>query len=197
MFDLNAYSLVLLGHVIAATTLIGSSMFEPLVRRSVVSAESVRELRLWMDLARRAARLNPVAALAVLGTGLYLGSAGWWSQGWFYVALGLWLLNSVLAVAVVKRAASALASAAARSDDGPITGELEARRRSSSWTVAAEIMRATDLSMLYVMFVKPSAVESCLVAAALITVFVGAATARRAEAGRRPQGNATLWVTGR
>ena len=183
MFDLNAYSLVLLFHVVAATLLIGSSMFEPLVRRSMALAGSVRELRLWLDLARRAARANPVAALAVLGTGLYLGSAGWWSQGWFYAALGLWLLNSVLAVTVVKRAAAALGGAAARANDGPIPGDLDSLRRSTAWTVAAETMRAVDLSMLYVMFVKPSAIESCLVAAATAIVFVGLALARRRPVG--------------
>ena len=179
MFDLNAYSLALLVHVAAATILVGSSMFEPLVRRSVLSSDSVRELRLWLGLARRAARLNPIAALAVLGTGLYLGSAGWWDTGWFRVALGLWLLNSALAVAVVKRSASALGSAAARAGDGPISGELDALRRVPAWTVAAETMRASDLSMLYVMFQKPSALEACLVAALTVTAFVGLALARQ------------------
>jgi uncharacterized membrane protein len=184
MFDLNAYSLVLLFHVVAATVLVGSSMFEPLVRRSLASARSVGELRLYLDIARRAAQANPVAALAVLGTGLYLGSAGWWSTGWFYVALGLWLLNSALAVAVVKRAAAALGGAVARTGDGPITADLDSLRRATGWTVAAEAMRAVDLSMLYVMFQKPSAVESCLVAAATVAAFVGLALARRRHPGR-------------
>jgi hypothetical protein len=47
-------------------------------------------------LERRRSRANPAAAFILLGTGVYLGSAGWWTQAWFHVSLAAWLANSLL-----------------------------------------------------------------------------------------------------
>ncbi len=162
MFELNTYSLVLLAHVGGAVVLVASSLWAPLVHRAILAAESFAALRSWLHFARSSSRVNPLAALVVLGTGVYLGASGWWSQAWFYVALAAWLANSVLAGAVVGRTAAALGAAAA-SGEGPVTGAVDALRRTPSWPIAEAIVRANDLTMLYVMFVKPSLAECFLV----------------------------------
>jgi hypothetical protein len=173
VFNLSLYALALLVHVVGGCMLIGSTLSTPLIRRSILAAPTLGLVRTWLDFARRAGRLNPAAAFAVLGTGIYLGSAGFWTQGWFWVALAAWLANTLLAVLVVDRTASALA-AAAGSREGAIDAPVDAIRRSRAWELAEPVMRANDLGMLYVMFVKPSAIECVLVLAGAIALSIGA-----------------------
>lgn len=168
MFDLSGRSAILLLHITAGFLMVGSSMFSPLTRRAILSARTVDALRAWLDFAHRASRANPVVALTLLGTGIYLGAAGWWNQAWFYVALAAWVVNSVLSVAVIERSTNVLARAAGRSGAGPLEPELEEMRANPVWDVAEEIVRANDLAMIVVMVVKPSLVESCLIVAALL-----------------------------
>jgi hypothetical protein len=94
-------------------------------------------------------------------------------QPWFLVALGAWLANSLLAVLVVKRRASATAAAAGRTAGNAITPAIDALRRSPAWDVAQRVMLANDLAMLYLMFNKPSLAESCGVVAVAILLSVG------------------------
>lgn len=188
MFDLSIYSVVLVAHVTAATVLIGSSLVVPLIRRSVLGAGSTTELLMWLGLGHRAERMNPVSAFLVLGTGVYLGSAGWWGQGWFYVAVALWVLNAVLAAGVVRRAESAL-TAAARASHGPVTADVDALRRSAAWVMASSVILASDLTMLYVMFIKPSVAESLLVVGVVAAAIAGGSLARNGRGRIRIAGN--------
>lgn len=166
MFDLSLYSIALLVHVTAGVVLIGSSLFAPITRRAILSTSSIEALRDWLDFARRSVRANPPAALALLLTGLYLGANGWWSQPWFFVAIAAWLVNVLLAVLVLQRRAMVLGQAAGRAATGPIDAAVDALRRAPSWDTAEDVMLANDLAMIYLMFIKPSLAESCLVVGA-------------------------------
>ena len=166
MFDLSVYSIVLLVHIASGILLVSSALFAPLTRHAILRAPALDRLRDSLDFLRRSARANPAAAMALLATGLYLGSAGWWHQPWFFVALAAWIANLLLATFAVKPSVIALARAAAGAGNGPIGPDVDRLRRSRRWDVAEGLMRGNDLAMLYVMFVKPSAAESLLVVAA-------------------------------
>ncbi len=187
MFNLSIYSVTLLVHVVAGTILIGGSLFAPLIHKSMVTADSLGALRMWVNLARKSASANPATALVILGTGLYLGSQNWWTQPWFYVASAAWLLDSLLAVLVINPAVAGL-GAAIGSREGAIDAKIDARRRSRTWELAGEVTRGSDLSMLYVMFVKPGLIESCVVVVVAIALFVAinAGRSRITSAQRQP-----------
>jgi len=166
-------SLVLFAHILAAMVLVGSSLFAPLVLRAVRSAGSVAELRGWLDLGRRSSSGNPLAAMVLLGTGIWLGRIGWWTQAWFWVAVGSWLVNSTLAAAVVRRAATAVAIAAGRAGDGPVGAEVDRLRRSRAWILAEAMIGANDVAMLYVMIDKPALGPSLAILALANLVVLG------------------------
>jgi hypothetical protein len=166
MFDHSLYSIVLLVHIASGIVLVSSALFAPLTRHAILRAPTTDRLRDWVDFFVRSARANPPAAMLLLASGLYLGSAGWWSQPWFYVAAGAWAANFLLATLAVKPSVAALARAAAGAGNGAVGLEVDRLRHSRRWEVAEGIMRGNDLAMLYVMFVKPSLAESLLVVAA-------------------------------
>jgi hypothetical protein len=118
-----------------------------------------------------------------LGTGLFLGSSGWWSQAWFWVALASWLANSALAAAVIQRLGRALGRATAAAGEGPVTGEIDRLRRSPAWDVAGDAMLANDLAILYVMLDKPGLAGALALLAAAQLALAGA---RLVRARRRP-----------
>lgn len=178
MLTMSPYSLVVLVHVTAATLLIGSSTVGMYTRHAIAGARSLAVLRTWLEFGRRSSQANPVLALAVLGSGVYLGSYGWWQQSWFYVALAAWVLNTALAACAIRPTAGALAAAASRAVGDAISADVDVIRRSPVWPVAGATMRGTDLAMLYLMFNKPSLVESCVVVAGVAASFVVVALVR-------------------
>ena len=178
MFELSSYSLIVFAHVASAMTLVGHSLGSPLVHAMIRDARSLPALRAWLDFARQSARWNPAAALVLLGSGVYLGSAGWWSQAWFHVAVAAWVVNLLLAALVVKRSAAALGMAAARAGDGPVPDDVDRLRRLPGWAAAARTMLANDLAILYVMIGKPSLVESLAVMAMANAVLLGLSLVR-------------------
>ncbi len=168
MFDLSLYAIVLLAHITAGFYLVGGAFFAPRIRQAIVAAPSVDALRTWLGFARAATAANPPVALVLLATGVYLGSAGWWSTGWFYVALAAWIVNCALAIGVIGRTAAALGQAAAAAPHGPVGANLDTLRRSRAWDLAEQVMRANDLGMLYVMYMKPTVLEAVLVIAVIL-----------------------------
>lgn len=197
MSHLSAYSLAILLHLAAATILIGGSVFSLHVRRAILEASSVGALRAWLGFARRSSSANPVAALVLLGTGISLGSRGWWAYPWFYVALAAWLANALLAGRVLRPAGMAMGAAMAGvPGDAPVEGQVDGLRRSPGWRVAGSVMLASDVAMLYVMVQKPSLTESLAVVLGAMTVGGGLALAGALRSGtavvqpsRRPQYN--------
>lgn len=180
MFAISIYSWIVLAHVTAAMLLIGSSIVGLHTKRAMLAATSAPALRTLLDVFRRAVQAGPPLAITVLATGVYLGSYGWWAQPWFYVAIGLWMLQAMLAARVVRANATSLA-AALQSADVKVPPEADAIRRSSAWLVAGAAMRGNDLAFLYLMFNKPSLGESLVVLllAEILSVLIEAALERR------------------
>lgn len=179
MLNFSAYSLAILLHLAAAVILVGGSVFSLHVRRAILEASSVGALRGWLGFARRSSSANPVAALVLLGTGIYLGSRGWWAYPWFYVALAAWLANALLAGHVLKPAGMAMGAAMAGApDDAPVDGQVDMLRRSHGWRVAGALMLASDMAMLFLMVQKPSLVESLAVVLGAVTIGGGFALVR-------------------
>jgi hypothetical protein len=89
-----------------------------------LDAPTIDRLSDWLDVLRRSVRANPPAAMGLLASGLYLGSEGWWSQPWFYVALGAWVANFSCATFVVKPSVAALSRAATGAGSGPAVDRL-------------------------------------------------------------------------
>ena len=185
MPEFSAYSSLLFIHVISAIVLLGSTMYAPLARGLVRNARSATDLRTSLDLARRATKWNPAAAFALLGTGIYLGSIGWWAQEWFYVAITAWVANTVLAIAVINRAEERMARLARNAGDGPITAELDALRRSATWSLAHAVMLANDLAMVYVMYTKPALSGSLALVMSANVLALAAAFAQQLASGSR------------
>jgi hypothetical protein len=182
MPELSMYPLLLFIHVLSAIVLMGSTLSAPLARGLVLRARSAADLGASIALSRRAVKWNPLAAIVLLATGIYLGSWGWWSQPWFYVSIASWIVSTVLAVAVLQRAEEAIAALAGRAGDGPITAELDAMRQSRKWGLTHAAMFANDLAILFIMFVKPSLAGSIGLLIVANTLLVSAVLMRQRAA---------------
>jgi hypothetical protein len=159
--DLSAQSLVLFAHVVSAIVLMAGSLTAPLTRRFMCEARSVEGVSAWLAFAQQESRWHPLAALVLLASGVYLGSLGWWTMPWFYVALAAFLVNAVLAARVINGTAARLGALLGRAGDGPVPEAVDLLRRSRAWTLATGALLANDLAILYVMYTKPS-LAGCL-----------------------------------
>lgn len=159
MPELSVYSSVLFVHAVSALILFASGIFAPLTLRMIRGARTLAELKTWVAFEQQSTKWNPLAALALLGTGIYLGSFGWWTQPWFFVSVAAWIVSCALAVAIVGRTTGTL-DAAKGPGEAPVPAALDALRWSKAWTAANGALLANDLAMLYVMFNKPDLIGS-------------------------------------
>lgn len=173
---------VLVLHVLAAILLAGHSFATPLVLAAIRGAPTNATLRPLLLFARDSARASPIAALVLLGTGIWLG-AGRWDEGWLQVSAALWLLNSALAGGVVKATGQRLAALVMPAGDGVVSPEADAVRRSPRWDLAAHAMIANDLALLLLMYVQPGLATSVAVTAGAAAAVLGfrALRTRRTE----------------
>ena len=186
--SLPIYEMVVFVHVFAALVLIGNAFGSARLRTEVRAARARAEVATFIGFTIRSTRINPLAALVLLGTGIYLGSYGWWSAAWFYVAAGAWVANLLLAVLAVNPAERAILDAAGRGTGDPIDDDLDRTRARRSWDLAAAVMLANDLAMVWVMYTKPGLAGS-LVATALFnaaTIALALLRAPRPAAQRAP-----------
>ena len=177
---MGLYELIVFVHVAAAVALLSSSVVaSPGIRAAVRRASTTQEMRAYLALGRPLLVLEPVSALVVLVSGIYLTSvANFWTQGWVQVAAGFWLVNAVVAGTLVKPAIQVIDAKAATAVDGPVGQQLDELRRSSRWVFGGDLLMADDAAMLYVMTMKPALTPSLLVVAAAI-LFVAAVRAAR------------------
>ena len=117
-------------------------------------AASVDRARQLLLVTRRITRWDPAAAVVVLASGVYLGAAGWWTEGWFYLSIAAWIANLLLAVFIVDRLRAAWLLATEH-PDGPELLALDAGRRSARWNGALASMGANDVAMIFLMVMKP------------------------------------------
>jgi len=180
MFEL--YSLVLFVHVVAAVALVGHSLASPITRAVLREACTIRDAGRIAAFEHRLSRWNPVIALVLLASGVYLGSAGWWTQGWFYVSIAAWLVNAALAGRVVGPWVAALTAAADAAGEGPVPPGVDALRRSTRPAVAAQVMLANDIAILFIMMNKPTTLGSVAILGAVTSVLVALAFVPRRQA---------------
>lgn len=171
MLTESTYSWTVLLHVTAALLLIGISIVQFHLTQAIRATSSASDLRTLVSLSGRASKAGPPFAIAVLSTGVRLGSYGWWAQSWFHVAIGLWIIQAVLSTKVLRSHVRKLA-AALKPSDVVMTPEADAICRSSAWLVGGAVMHGNDFTMLFLMVIKPPLLESLGVAMLASTVFV-------------------------
>lgn len=154
-------------HVAAAIALVSSSVIiSPRLRAAIGHARTMCEMRLYVSFGRPLQMLEPVSAIFVLLTGIYLTSvANFWAQGWVQVAVVCWLLNAAIASMFVNPLLGRLAATAETAADGSIPPALDIVRRSSRWAAAGDALMANDAAMVWLMTMKPELVASLLVVA--------------------------------
>ncbi len=180
------YDTVVFVHVLAAVVLIGGGLLAtPTVNAAIRRAPTVTELRRWLSVGRPLGRINPMSSLTLLASGIFLASLGdWWGAAWVQVAVALWVLNTVLASAVVKPSIGRVAQLAfgAESDDiGPV---LDEARRSPRVAVTEDVMLASDLGVLFLMVVKPSGYLSALLVVVIAQALLGLRNLRHTVSAR-------------
>jgi hypothetical protein len=156
MLEFTPYSLIVFVHVVAAVALFGSSFVAPLTLQQIRRARTIVDLRTWVEFERRSTKWNPAAAFVLLGTGIYLGSYGWWTQPWFFVSIASWILSSGLAGGIVGRTTGLLVQRIGTGVEAGVPADVDRLRWSRAWTAANAALVANDLTMLYVMFNKPA-----------------------------------------
>jgi uncharacterized membrane protein len=151
------YELVVFVHVVSAIVLVGGGLLAtPSVNGAIRSASSISEIRRWLTVGRPLDVLSPVSSLVLLGSGIYLASVGrWWEAGWVQVALGLWVVNAVLAGRLVKPVMGRLGGLVARSSGEEIDPAVEQLRSSPALAVFPLVLTGNDLGVLFLMVVKP------------------------------------------
>lgn len=152
---MQLYATLVFVHVLAAVVLVGSSFLFPFTRAALRGAGTVEELRGWLRFAGRLAAVDPICALGVLATGVYLGSQGWWTYPWFWVAVGLFLINGGLAARALHGAAGELEAGANAAGRGPVPERIDALRWSARFDVPGDVLLANDVSLLFIMITKP------------------------------------------
>jgi uncharacterized membrane protein len=179
---MSAYTLVLTVHLLAAAMLVGNSFLTPVVRNLLCEATTPDRLLQLLVFVRRITHSTPMAAGIVLVTGIYLGSFGWWTDGWFYVSIALWIESSLLAVRVIDRL-EARWMQAAQNLGGSELVELNSGRRSTRWNRALGVMVANDVSMVFLMVSKPGLVAALafVVVANALSVTAFMLTRRRGQ----------------
>jgi hypothetical protein len=177
---MSLHTAVLFLHVVAAVTLVGHSLGTPLVLAAIRAAPTVAALRPWLRFAHDSARVNPLAALVLLATGIQLGS-GRWDEGWLQVACALFVWSTALAVGVVKATGERVAALAAADAEADISPALDTLRRSARWMLAADALVATDLATLFLMVAQPG----LLVSVAVVVAANAGALGLRAVRNRR------------
>lgn len=160
-----SYPFVVFIHIAAAVVLLGTSILgEPAVRAAARRATSPAEILALLRFGRPMAVISPVAALAILASGIYLASVGrFWTLGWIQVATAFWVVNAVLAATVMRPAVERVARVAADTAEPSIGAALDGVRRSAAWSWSVDVMAANDAAMLYLMSMKPGLAGSVAV----------------------------------
>ncbi len=128
----------------------------------------------------RAALLNmpvvgPLMGLSVLVlfamgiSMIYVGGFGW-TAGWINVVFAIAVVLAILGPAVTGRKADALHALAASAGDGPITPEVDARRRDRVFNYMVFMSLFEVIAALYIMIAKPDLLPAITVAVAAAVV---------------------------
>ena len=154
---MSLYELIVFLHVAAAVALLsGSIVASPAVRAAVRRAQTTQEMRAYLAIGRPLLILEPVSAIVLLATGVYLTSvAGFWTLGWVQVSLAAWVVNAGVAATLVKPAISGVAAVIDTASDGEVGSDLDVLRWSDRWSIGGDVLLANDAATLYLMSMKP------------------------------------------
>jgi hypothetical protein len=146
------------------------------------------ELRAYLTIGRPLSLLNPISALGVLASGVYLATqAHFWMLSWVQVAVAAWVVNSLVAARIVKPVLQGVAREVAAGATPEPGTRLDALRWSARWTHGGDMLAANDVVVLCLMTVKPGLTGSILVLLAANLAVLGfrvLALARRWSAPR-------------
>lgn len=186
---MNTYAIILLLHILSAAALVGGSIIAAsLVRVGARRARTYDELRAVLSLGAPLRVINPAAALALLGTGVYLTSLlHWWTLAWVQMGATIWVVNVLVAGRVVGPHMGRLAAEAV-GRDGPVTGTADGLRWAGRWTVGSSVLMANDAAVILIMVLKPALGASLLFVASanvLLLGGLGLLSAARARGHRR------------
>lgn len=175
------YELTVFVHIAAAVALLsGSVVASPAVRAAVRRAHTTQEIRAYLVIGRPLLVLEPVAAVVILVTGVYLTSvANFWSLAWVQVPLVAWLVNAAVAGAIVKPAMNRVTAAVAASPEGEVGQHLDALRWSDRWSIGGDVLLANDAAALYVMTMKPELIVALAIVLGTNLAVTGVRAARR------------------
>jgi hypothetical protein len=143
---------VLFVHLLGAVVLLAGSLYGPLVRGAIRRADGAAAVRAWVRYAHDAARATPIAALAVVVSGVYL-ARGRWSEPWLVVSLFVFAASATLSLAIVETTLRRIGKLAAA--DGPVSDAVERLRASAGWELGADAQLANDLALLFLMVQQP------------------------------------------
>lgn len=162
---MGSYTLVVFIHIAAAVMLLATSILgEPGVRAAARRAADIKELRAYLAVGHPMATISPVAAVLLLASGIYLSSLGrFWSLGWVQVAVAFWVVNSVLAGAVMRPAMKRVQTEASNAGEGAVGPSLDRARWSPGWTWSVDLMAANDAAVLCLMTLRPGLAGSLAV----------------------------------
>ena len=171
---MSLYPFIVFIHIAAAAILVGGSVLAgPLVRAAARRTRATQDLRAFLTLAHTLEAVDPIVAMVVLASGVYLTSvSNFWTFGWVQVSTAFWMASSFVAVGVVKPLLGRLAAEAKAAADAQVSERLNALRWSARWTYGGDFLAATDAAVLYLMTMKPGLFCSlAVVAAAYILIF--------------------------
>lgn len=182
---MRLYEVTLSAHILSAVVLVGGSILAaPAIDNWIRRADDITTIRRWLTVGKPLATIKPVAAIVLLISGLYVTSVGhWWQYAWLQVSLGLWVVNCVLAVTVIKPTMDRVAELAF--DQSLIGPELDGWRKAKRWELASDVTLANDLGVLFLMTNRGDYVQS-LVVIAVANAAVLLYRAARSAAARKP-----------
>ena len=152
---MSVYTLVIIIHVLSGMFLVGGGFAEIGLRVAIRRAGTRPEVITLIRHYATALKPHPLVALLLLGTGIWLGSSGWWSAAWFAVSALAWVMNVALSLTTIKPSAKAVAMAAMSGSGDAIDETLDRARTHRRWHLGASSMFANNLGFVWVMYMKP------------------------------------------
>lgn len=182
------YTYVVFLHVVGAAGLFAALGLEWAGLRSLRRSTHAGQAREWAGLLRSTPAVAVPAVLALLVTGVYLGTTRWGDAAWVILGLVGLVLLVIVGAAVTTRRANALAAALAGADDGPMGADLRRRAHDAALWRSASLKTTLAFGITFNMCVKPATAGACVamgVALALGAVlgFPGTRARRAADRG--------------
>lgn len=178
---MNAYSIVLFIHIVAAMGFFIALGVEWISLRQMRAATTYEQIRESMRTSRGIQRLGMASMLTILAAGFYLMAMEWGGVAWIIVALGAVVV--VIAVsAVLTRPQMATIGQALSTGNGPVPSATRSALHHPALWISIQTRVAIALGIVFLMSVKPDLVGSLLtITVATIAGLVAALPMSRRE----------------